>query len=152
MAKRKKTALMTAVDILARSENSEAKLIDKLKSKGFDNEEINEAVAKLKGMNYLNDKVAVRRQFEYLYEESKSSVREIVLKLMRRGFSKEDIDEAVPGDREAKELREVSAAIKSLRLKYKKTAEPVKMKAYLYRRGFSLSVCCDAVNGFLNEE
>ena len=152
MAKPKKTALMTAVDILARRETCEAKLIEKLKIKGFDSEEIEGAVAKLKEMNYLNDKAAARRQFEYLYEESKSSVREIVLKLMRRGFTKEDIDLCLPEDREARENRELSAALKSLKIKYKQSADPAKMKAHLYRHGFSVSVCAQAVNDFLGEE
>ena len=74
MPKQKKTALMTAVDIIARRETSEANLIDKLKRKAFDERDITGAVAKLKEMNYLNDKAAARRQFEFLYNESKSSV------------------------------------------------------------------------------
>ncbi|MBR3622452.1 MAG: regulatory protein RecX [Selenomonadaceae bacterium] len=142
---------MTAVDIIARRETSEANLIDKLKRKAFDERDITGAVAKLKEMNYLNDKAAARRQFEFLYNESKSSVREIVLKLMRRGFTREDINAAIP-DAKDRDTREIAAALKSLRLKYKKTAEPIKMKAYLYRHGFSMDVCSSAVEEFLSED
>ena len=54
----RKTALMTAVDLLARQEQSEQKLRDKLARKGYELEEIDKAVARLIEKHYLNDEDA----------------------------------------------------------------------------------------------
>ena len=71
--KPEKTALVAAVDILARQEYSEAKLSEKLARKGYGEEEIAGAIARLKERHYLNDADACARQFAFLYNESRNS-------------------------------------------------------------------------------
>ena len=90
----KKTALMYAVDLLARQEQSSAKLREKLLRKGYAEEETEAAIARLIEKHYLNDADACARQFAYLYNESRSSVRQIVVKLLQRGFPSEQIGRA----------------------------------------------------------
>ena len=51
----RKTALITAVDILARQEQSEKKLREKLGRKGYSPEEIQTAIDRLIEKHYLND-------------------------------------------------------------------------------------------------
>ena len=141
-AKTAKTALIAAVDILARQEYSEAKLYEKLARKGYRDEEIEGAIARLKERRYLNDAEACARQFAFLYTESRNSVRQISLKLRQRGFTKEDIDACKPGDTYE---REKQAALRVLALKYPHDADRQKMMANLYQKGFEAGTARDAV-------
>lgn len=140
--KPEKTALVAAVDILARQEYSEAKLSEKLARKGYGEEEIAGAIARLKERHYLNDADACARQFAFLYTESRNSVRQICLKLRQRGFTKEDIDACRPRDIYE---REKQAALRVLALKYSRDAERQKMMANLYQKGFEAGTARDAV-------
>ena len=127
-----KTALMKAVDLLARAEHSTAHLARKLAQRG-----------------YLDDEEACRHQFAFLYEESRQSVRQITTKLMQKGFPSALIAECVPGDIFE---RERDAAGRCLALHFKKNADVQKMLQHLYRRGFSTAVCRAAVADFTEEE
>ena len=127
-----KTALMKAVDLLARAEHSTAHLERKLAQRGYEEEEIKAALATLTERGYLDDEEACRHQFAFLYEESRQSVRQITAKLMQKGFSAALIAECVPGDTFE---RERDAA-----------------RRCLYRRGFSTAVCRAAVADFIEEE
>lgn len=140
--KPEKTALVAAVDILARQEYSEAKLYEKLARKGYRDEEIEGAIARLKERRYLNDAEACARQFAFLYTESRNSVRQICLKLRQRGFTKEDIDACKPRDTYE---REKQAALRVLALKYPHDADRQKMMANLYQKGFEAGTARDAV-------
>ena len=146
--KPEKTALIAAVDILARQEYSEAKLFEKLARKGYDEEEIAGAIARLKERRYLNDAEACARQFAFLYTESRNSVRQICLKLRQRGFTKEDIDACRPRDIYE---REKQAALRVLTLKYPRDAERQKMMANLYQKGFEAGTARDAVETYKSQ-
>lgn len=63
-AKPAKTALVAAVDILARQEHSENKLREKLIRKGYAEAEINQAIDRLQEKHYLCDEDACARQFD----------------------------------------------------------------------------------------
>ena len=141
----KKTALMYAVDLLARQEQSEKRLREKLARKGYEEEEIEAALARLHEKHYLSDEEACQRQFDYLYRESRSSVRQICLKLQQRGFEGSLVRQCVPRDTFE---REQKAALKNLSLKFKPSADQQKMLASLYRAGFDTSVCRGAVEEF----
>ena len=132
--KPEKTALVAAVDILARQEYSEAKLSG--------------AIARLKERHYLNDADACARQFAFLYTESRNSVRQICLKLRQRGFTKEDIDACRPRDIYE---REKQAALRVLALKYPRDAERQKMMANLYQKGFEAGTARDAVETYKSQ-
>lgn len=148
MSKPQKTALMYAVDLLARQEQSEKRLREKLARKGYEPEEIEAAMARLHEKHYLNDEAACQRQFDYLYHESRSSVRQICLKLQQRGFARSHISQCIPEDTFAREL---GAALRNLSIKYKPSADTQKMLASLYRAGFDTSVCREAVEEFVSE-
>lgn len=144
----KKTALMYAVDLLARQEQSEKRLREKLQRKGYEEAEIEAAMARLHDKHYLSDEEACQRQFDYLYRESRSSVRQICLKLQQRGFEGSLVRQCVPSDTFQREQR---AALKNLSLKFKHSADPQKMLASLYRQGFDTSVCREAVAEYAAE-
>ena len=136
---------MMAVDLLARQEQSEQKLREKLARKGYEPEEIDKAVARLIEKHYLNDEDACARQFEFLYQESRSSVRQITIKLRQRGFDNNLIRECIPTDTFE---REKAAALRVLAQKYKPSADRQKMMANLYSKGFDSSAIRAAVAEF----
>ena len=144
-----KTALMKAVDLLARAEHSTAHLARKLLQRGYDEEEVRSALVTLAERGYLDDTEACRHQFTFLYEESRQSVRQIQAKLMQKGFSSALIAECVPDDTFE---REKEAARRCLDVHFKKSAAEQKMLQHLYRRGFSTAVCRAAVAAFAEDE
>ena len=143
-----KTALVTAVDYLARQAHSEKKLREKLQRKGFPQEEIDAAIERLIERKYLDDADLCAQQFMYLYNESRYSVRQIFVKLMQRGFDKELIRSAVPPDTAE---REAAAAERVLAMKFKPTDKKQKMMANLYQKGFSVDVSHAAVRNFTED-
>ena len=145
--KAEKTALVQAVDLLARQEQSEKKLRDKLKIRGYGAEEIDAAIARLKERHYLDDEAACARQFQFLYEESRQSVRQICAKLMQRGFAGSIVRACVPKDIFARETR---AALRCLQIRFRPSADDQKMMQSLYRYGFSTAVIRAAAAEFLS--
>lgn len=145
-AKGSKTALMYAVDLLARQEQSSAKLREKLGRKGYSEEETEAAIQRLMELHYLDDAGACQRQFDFLYEESRSSVRQIVAKLMQRGFESSMIKGCIPSDTYE---REKDAALRVLALKYRRPTDPRKMMANLYQKGFAVDAARAAVETFV---
>lgn len=143
-----KTALMTAVDYLARQAHSEKRLREKLERKGFPEEEIDKAIARLIERHYLDDADLCAQQFMYLYNESRNSVRQICTKLMQRGFDHDLVWSVVPEDTFE---REVAAAGRVLTIKYKPTDKTKKMMANLYQKGFSVDVAHAAVRSFTED-
>ena len=140
-----KTALVTAVDYLARQAHSEKKLREKLERKGFSAEEIEVAIARLIERGYLDDADLCAQQFMYLYNERRSSVRQICAKLMQRGFEHDLVWSVVPDDIFE---RETAVAEHILKMKYKPTDAVQKMMANLYQKGFSVDVAHSAVRNF----
>lgn len=144
----KPTALVAATDILARQEYSTRRLVEKLLRKGYGREEIVAAIKRLQELRYLDDASACARQFAYLYEESRSSVRQIVAKLIKRGFPASLVTSCVPKSTGEREER---AAYRTLLVKYRRGADEKKMLASLFRSGFDASVAREAVRRFQEE-
>ncbi len=147
--RQEKTALVYAVDLLARQEHSERHLREKLERKGYAAEEIDAALARLKERRYLDDEAACARQFEHFYTDSHKSVRQICMKLQQRGFSRALIRSCVPQDTFEREQR---AAFRTLELKYKPTADKQKMLASLFRQGFDMTASRAAVQKYVEAE
>ena len=140
-----RTALACAADLLARQEQSRRRLHDKLRRRGYGEEETAAALDKLEERRYLDDEDLCRRQFRFLYESSRNSVRQIMAKLMTRGFSRELVEACVPEDASA---RDKAAAAKQLRVKFRPAEDCRKMMASLCRAGFSPDDARIAVEDF----
>lgn len=149
MPRDEKTALMYAVDLLARQEQSSSRLREKLRRKGYEETEIEAALLRLEEKHYLNDGDACARQFRFLYEESRSSVKQICVKLMQRGFDSSLVRDCVPQDTYE---REVQAALRCLAIRFKPSADREKMMASLYRKGFEGAAIQRAVGEFTADE
>ena len=140
-----KTALVTAVDYLARQAHSEKKLREKLERKGFPEEEIDAAIARLIERGYLDDSDLCAQQFMYLYNEKRNSVRQICAKLIQRGFNHDLVWSVVPEDTFE---REIATAERLLAMKYQPTDNRQKMMANLYQKWFSVDAAHHAVENY----
>ncbi len=144
--RQKKSALMKATDLLANQEQSSTVLRQKLLARRYDAAEVDEALAKLKKYNYLDDEDACRRQFENFYAEGKLSVRQIVVKLIQRGFDQNFIEQLIPADVDEHERL---AASRALDKKFSH-GEFNRAKAwqFLSSRGFDGDVISSAIENF----
>jgi regulatory protein len=140
-----KPVLAYAVSLLARQEQSVQRLREKLLRKGYAAAEAEKALQTLQERHYLDDGESCARQFQFLYEESRQSVRQICAKLRQRGFPSQLVQGCVPEDTYA---REKAAAGRCLELKFRPSADSRKMQAYLYRHGFDSSAIRAAVEEF----
>ena len=107
----KKSALMKATDLLAYREHSEAELRRKLLARRYESAEVDETIDKLKRHNYLDDAEICRQQFADFWADGRLSVRQIVAKLIQRGFDKDFIDGLIPADRDEHELQAATLAL-----------------------------------------
>ena len=146
----KPSALAKAVELLAGQEHSKRRLTEKLRVRGYEEEEIDGAVERLEERHYLNDEAACARAYQRFYEDGAMSCRQIEQKLLTRGFPPALVRASAPQDPDRDE-REKKAAIRSLRGKFHGPPQTEKMKQFLYRRGFSYEVCDAAVEAFLEE-
>lgn len=147
--KPEKTALVYAVDLLARQEHSSGKLREKLRSKGYEEEDIELAIRRLEEKRYLNDAEICARQFRFLYDSSRNSVKQICAKLLQRGFERSMIRDCIPEDTGK---REFQAALRCLSIKFKPGADQRKMLSSLSVKGFDADAARRAVEEFSREE
>ena len=147
--KSKKTALVQAVDLLARQAHSTKKLTDKLKQRAYEAEEIQGAIERLTARGYLNDEELCRHQFQRYFEESHYSVKYICYKLMNKGFADSLVRACIP---RSTEEREQAAALRSLQLKFKAAVPEAKLMQYLYGKGFSVGSARRAIEEFQSFE
>ena len=146
LIKKEKTALQKATDLLARQEQSTALLRRKLLAQKYDAAEVEGALEKLKQYNYLDDAETCRRQFENLYSEEKLSVRQIIVKLIQRGFDKDFIKQLIPDDRDAHErlVAEKLLAKKFTRADF----DRAKAWQFLSARGFDGDIISSVIEDF----
>lgn len=145
---KKKSALQKATDLLANSEQSSTSLRQKLLARGYSAAEVDEAIDKLKRYNYLDDAEICVRQFENFYADGRLSVRQIVAKLIQRGFNKNLIERLIPDDAAAHEL---DVALKLLTKKFSSaTFDRAKAWQFLSSRGFDGEIISASVENFLD--
>ena len=138
MPKIKKSALMKATELLANQEQSSEVLRRKLLARKYDVQEVNTAIDKLKKYNYLDDAEICQRQFENFYSEGKLSLRQILIKLIQRGFDKDFIEQLIPDDFEEHE-RLVAEKLLAKKFAGKKF-DRVKAWQFLAARGFDSEI------------
>ena len=149
--KPKKSALEKATELLSRQEQSSAFLRRKLLARNYDAAEVDEALAKLKKYNYLDDAETCQRQFEIFYSEGKLSVRQIIIKLIQRGFDKNFIEQLIPEDSDEHERL---VAGKWLEKKFTRGENFDRAKAwqFLATRGFDSEIISSAIEDFQQEQ
>ncbi|MFA6308149.1 MAG: regulatory protein RecX [Clostridia bacterium] len=82
------SAKFCAINFLSYKIRSEKEIVDKLIKKGFDDDTIESAIAELKSMGYINDKIYSRK---YIYDKNKLrplSKKMLKYNLVNKGISK----------------------------------------------------------------
>jgi len=141
----KKTALQKATDLLARQDQSSTVLRRKLLARKYDAQEVDEAIDKLQKYNYLNDEELCRHQFENFYSEGKLSLRQILTKLIQRGFNKNFIEQLIPDDFEEHE-RLVAANLLVKKFPRDENFNPSKAWQFLSAKGFDREIISAVLN------
>lgn len=141
----KKTALQKATDLLANQEQSSTVLRRKLLARKYDSAEVDAAIDKLKHYKYLDDEDACRTQFERFYSEEKLGVREIVFKLIGRGFDKDFIEQLIPDDSGEHDRL---VAQKLLTKKFSANFDRAKAWQFLSARGFDGEIISATIEDF----
>jgi len=143
----KKSALQKATDLLANREQSSAVLRRKLLARKYEVGEVDAAIDKLKQYKYLDDEDACRTQFERLYSEGRLGVREIVFKLIQRGFDKNFIESLIPDDTDEHERR---VAEKLLAKKFPANFDRTKAWQFLSAKGFDGEIISATIENYTN--
>ena len=146
MIKTKKTALMKATELLANQEQSSEVLRRKLLARKYDAQEVDNAIEKLKKYNYLDDAEACQRQFENLYSAGKLSIRQIIIKLIQRGFDKDFIEQLIPDD--AEEYERLTAENLLAKKFTNKNFDRAKAWQFLSARGFDCEIISTVIENF----
>ena len=152
MVQKNKTALMKATDLLARQEQSEKVLRQKLLARKYENSEVETAIEKLKKYKYLDDEESCARLFEKLYAEEKLSVKQICIKLIQRGYDSDFVQKLIPADTYE---HEYNAALKVATKKIAgKNSADLKFKQKIWQhlasKGFESEIISGIVEEILN--
>lgn len=139
-----KNAYNDSIKFLSYSMRTKKELTDKLKSKGYDNSIINNVLSKLIQQHYIDDEyyaeLYVKEKKERLYSKCR-----IYSELYRKG-----IDPAIITAKLQELYKDEIDIIKKLIVKKRAlTNDKLKIKNYLYRKGFTVD---DINKAFLDEE
>ncbi len=134
-------AKLRSMNLVKNRNYTEYQLREKLKQGFYPETAIEEAVAYMKAHHYINDRRYAKDYIVY-YSESRSRGR-IMQDLLRKGISREVIQDVCERDLEEEKIPEEKQLIEKLLEKkhYRKETADYEMKqkmaAFLYRKGFS---------------
>ncbi|SHE61911.1 regulatory protein [Thermoanaerobacter uzonensis DSM 18761] len=131
-----------AFKLLSRKMLTEKELSQKLEMKGFEENIIKSVIEKLKNYNYINDEVYTKLFIEQKINQLYSR-RKIYYELVKKGISKELIQESL--NNFYPEEKEVEIIKKIIEKKLKSQEETKKLKNYLYNNGFQVENISDAL-------
>ena len=137
----KKRAKLRAMHLLEKRPYSERDMKNKLKENLYDDESIDEAIDYLKSFGYIDDH-AYASQYIDTYTQNRSA-RRIEQDLMKKGISKDVIEEVLDRKRDEGELGDEESMIRNLLKKRGFDPESADSKTiaknvrFLYQKGFS---------------
>ena len=144
-----KRATLRAMNLLKSRDYTEYQLVNKLKQSEYPPEAIDSATAYVKSYGYIDD---ARYSKAYIsYAGASKSRKQIMNDLLKKGVSKENIDEAFEACIEENSISDEGELIKKLlQKKHYDSAEATvqekqKIIGFLYRKGFSLDKIYKAV-------
>lgn len=124
-----------AVKYLVLTLRTEEEVKNKLRKLNVEEEIIEEVILYLKSIGYIDDSKYVDAYLRQSMNIPKYSKYEIKIKLRQKGINKELLYNKMQEFDEQKYEKKLIEKLKSNKLK---NMEPLKQKAYLYRRGFNL--------------
>lgn len=137
-----KSALRTALHILARSPRTEAELKRKLKEKRYAEKSIAQVLDYLVSIGYINDVSYTESFIGAMRNNSGVSTRSLYYKLAGKGISSDVIEQKLQEAKIDDYASALSAAQKKLpSLKGDRNEKTSKLLGYLYRKGFGAEIC-----------
>ena len=140
-----------AMDLLSRRPHGERELVDKL-AKTFPRPLCADIVAELRDAGLIDDRSFAEQLCEEYGQLRCYSARRIKQELYKRGFERELIEELCTPDADGETARAKRLIEKSYLRKLQMEGGPDKVKAALYRQGFSYGVVREALQEFITEE
>lgn len=137
-----KSALRTALYILARSSKTENEIKKKLKEKHHPEKAIRDVLEYLRGIGYINDESYTESFIRNMRDTAGTSRRTLYYKLAGKGVDIEVIRQKL----EEAEFNDYASALKAAEkkavcLKGDKKEKSLKIMNFLYRKGFGMEVC-----------
>lgn len=126
-----------ALRLLDRQKYTKFALKTKLKSKGYDEDIIDDVCRKLMGLGLISD---IDFAQSYIHSVSNKSKKEIENMLIQKGVSDKNIAIAMSETEIDEEKIATKLAEKFMRYKEASYENKLKLKAYLYRKGFGYSL------------
>ena len=134
-----KRATKYAMHLLERQERTEKQLHDKLKQQGYPDVCIEQAISYVKSYHYVDD---LRYACVYIrYHQEKESRQKMMMKLLMKGISREDIEQALEEEYQTNEVAQIEEILKKKNYDEKEADEDCyrKMVQFLLRKGFRSS-------------
>ncbi len=126
-----------AIKYIGISKKTEYEVVTKLKNIGVSEDIIQNVICYLKDLEYINDSDYVDAYIRQCMRLQKYSIFEISQKLIHKGIDKELIDEKLSILHEENYEKDVVERLLEFKLK---DMEDMKIRQYLYRRGFKYYV------------
>lgn len=141
-----KSALRSALYMLARASKTEKEIKKKLQEKKYPDSAITKTLDYLKKINYINDKHYAESFIRSMRDVSGISSRIIYRKLFLKGIDADIIQKAL----DEADINDYESAIKAARkktvsLKGESSEKKSKLLNFLYRKGFDIDICRKAV-------
>jgi regulatory protein len=150
MAKRKKSAYETALDLLSRRDHFRCELVEKLRTRNFPADEIEEAIERCQELDLLNDERVAQRFVEVRAADRGWGPHRLAAELRQRGLPADDADRLSDGSKElaADAMR---TALRKLELRapsrwWRDGQRRARMVSSLITRGFEAEVAIAAVD------
>ena len=126
-----------AVKYLVLSLRTEEEVKNKLRKLNVDEDVICEVIEYLKGIGYIDDSKYIDAYLRQSVSIPKYSVYEIKMKLIQKGINKNLLSEKLSEFNKSAYEKKIVEKLLNGKLK---GMEPLKQKAYLYRRGFNSNI------------
>ncbi|MCL2860314.1 MAG: RecX family transcriptional regulator [Oscillospiraceae bacterium] len=97
---------------------------------------IDNLIENLKEQGYINDEKYIEKSFLEFMKLKTLSIKEIKIKLLMKGLDKELIEQYINSNNETLKEYELNSA-KKIMQKKSTNLEPIKIKQYLIKRGYS---------------
>ena len=146
------SAYQKATRLLDYRPRTEMEIRQKLQQKGFETEEIETVVRRLKNANLVADEQFAKMWIENRNESHPRSRRMIRYELKNKGISEQIIDNALTESEQDSELAMKAASRYARRLNsVDRQAFQKRLSAYLARRGFSYGTIAPVVRDLINK-
>jgi regulatory protein len=150
MAKRKRTAYQTALDLLSRRDHFRRELVEKLRTRDFPADEIEDAIGRCEELDLLNDERVAERFVEVRAADRGWGPRRLAAELRQRGLSSDDAERFadVPDELAEGAMR---TALRKLEIRapaewWRDGQRRARMVSSLITRGFEADVAIAAVD------